>query len=101
MRVIIDIPIFDSATTAWGFAQGEVEIPSLPADGDWLELPFNSEPLKALGLPSPMYVRGSSALNDARTLILLDGVVAENRESAVRIAQILSEEFGFDAEAYG
>lgn len=100
MRVRLDLPIFASPTAAWGCATGNVDIPKLPADGGWLELPMMSAELKQLGMPSPMLVWSTITYEDGSKGILLDGVVAESAEAAARIAQILEEQFDLFVDEY-
>lgn len=100
MRVRLDLPIFASPTDAWGCANGDVDIPKLPVDGGWLELPMKSAELAQLGLPSPMRVLGIVTYEDGSNGVLLDGVVAESAETAARIAQILEEQFDLFVDEY-
>jgi hypothetical protein len=93
MRVRLDLPIFASPTDAWGCANGDVDISSLPGDGGWLELPMKSDELEQLGMPSPMRVSSIVTYEDGSKGVLLDGVIAENAECAARIAQILEDQF--------
>lgn len=101
MRVHLDLPIFASASHAWGCANGDVDIPKLPADGGWLELPMKSAELERLGMPSLMLVWSALTYDDGSKGILLDGVVAEDVKGAARIAQILEDQFAFSVIEYG
>lgn len=100
MRVRLDLPIFASPTDAWGCANGYVDIPSLPPDGGWFDLPMKSEELNRLGMPYPTLVWSTVTFEDESKGILLDGVVANGPEDAARIAQILEEQFDFFIDEY-
>jgi hypothetical protein len=99
MRAWFDIPIFDSPVTAWGSAQGEIEVLQVPVAREFYSIPHGSAGLTELGLPDPMLVWSVYEFNGV-VQVLMDGVVAADRSAAATIGRILEQELGFDVTEY-
>jgi hypothetical protein len=99
MKVYLDCPIFDSPTSAWGNALGEIELGFVPTAGQFADIPHGLPELTDLGFPSPMLVDRVHRDGD-RIIILLSGVVVADRASAARIGKLFEQKLGFDVTEY-
>lgn len=101
MLCLLDVPIFiDSRPqTSWGHANGKIDLPEHPAGRDRISIPHGIPELVRLGLQDPTPVMGVSEL-DGLPVVLFDGVVAPDEQTAARAAWLLSRRLGFDVSPH-
>jgi hypothetical protein len=94
MRAVLDFSIFDSPTSAWGHASGEVELPRKPAKPSDVEVP--RVPQEFIDFPTEV----ERVWDEAGSTFISFNVFAKNAEAAAQIGRWLESALGLDAWPY-
>ncbi|QWT19716.1 hypothetical protein KPL74_18440 [Bacillus sp. NP157] len=101
LKIEIDFSIFDSPTTAYGMATGTLDVPSLPVEGDRLQVSGARGAICVDGFDGCLKVEHLVAIErTGRCIFMLSDVVTESRADAELLHRRLEAESDVFVDEY-